>query len=125
MTRRAATLAELSAAIAIAAVVLGGTYEVLVRLHRLAGANPIQGARAEMACDRLRRDCAAGGARLVDGGLAIGSSGPVWCLRDGQLLRNGRPMATAASFTVVMQDRRLLVTLVPTGLPARRIEVAP
>lgn len=115
------TLMEMSAVIALSGTLLGGTFGVLSRLQRLAGADTARGTRAELACDQVRRDLATGPVTVIPGGMQIGAL--PWRVIDGQLLRGERQMLGVSRFDLTTASGRQTVTIVPVGLPARHIEV--
>jgi type II secretory pathway pseudopilin PulG len=122
--RRAATLIEMAAAIAIAGMVLAAATTGLGRLRRLAEVDVQLGARAEMACDRLRRDLARGPARWQDGALriAVEATEVVWRVEAGQLLRGGCLQVAVRGFSAECLPGGMAVTMNPPDLPPRRIE---
>lgn len=119
--RRGATLVEMAAMLGIAATILAGAFDGMVRLRRLAAADPAIGTRAELVCSLLRRDLAAGAVRRD--GAELRTAKARWQVEDGQLLRDGRLQIRVAAFAVEEADGRLAVLITPVGLPARRIEV--
>lgn len=123
--RRASSLIELAAAIAIAGAVIAAAGTGLGRLRRLADADVQLGARAERVCLQLRRDLAAGPAQWRDGALRIatGAREVEWRVESGRLLRNGCLQVAVLGFAVEPMPAGLAVTVAPPGLPPRRIEV--
>ncbi|MEK7412963.1 MAG: hypothetical protein AAB263_06575 [Planctomycetota bacterium] len=123
--RRGTTLIEIGAMLLIASIAFSGAFAVLTRLQHVASDDHPDGTRAEQACALLRRDLSAGTVRREGANLhiAIKNSDIMWSSNAGELLRNDRILLHAATFTVVEADGRLTVTITPTGLPPRRIEV--
>lgn len=116
---------ELVALLGVSAIVLTGGIGVIRPLHRLADADAGAGTRAEQACAVLRRDLAAGGARIDGAVLRIARphrTETVWAVEDGCLLRDGRILLTVTAFTPDMRDGLVSIDITPSGLPARRIE---
>lgn len=123
--RHGSTLMEMLAMLMVAGLIFTGAFEVLGRLQRMAGADATLGARAEGACDLLRRDLAAGPATVAGGELRIahGASTVVWHAADGALQRDGRLLLSPAAFTLEERGGQVLAVVTPAGLPPRRIEV--
>ena len=125
---RGATLIEMTAMLAIAALVFASAFEGLTRLQRLAAIDPIVGTRAEQACMQLRRDFAGGRAQRSEAGLRVSAADRpaiIWQVEDGQLVRNGRLQVAVSAFSVEESERGVTVLLTPAGLPTRRIEGSP
>ena len=122
--RRASTLIEMAAVIAIAGLIISAAGSGMGRLRRLADADVQLGTRAELACTRLRRDLAGGPARWQDGELIIatGATAVVWRVEGGQLLRDGCLQVAVRGFAVETLPGGVAVTVTPPGLPPRRIE---
>lgn len=122
--RRAATLIEMAAVIAIAGLILAAAGTGMGRLRRLADADVQLGTRAELACARLRRDLALGPSRWRDGELRIaaGTTEVVWLVEGGQLLRDGCLQVAVRGFAAETLPGGVAVTVIPPGLPPRRIE---
>ena len=125
---RGSTLIEMTAMLAIAAMVFASAFEGLIRLKRLAAIDPTAGTRAEQACLQLRRDFAGGRALRAGAGLRVSAAdrpAVIWQVEDGQLVRNGRLQAAVTSFSVEESELGVTVLLTPVGLPTRRIEGSP
>lgn len=123
--RRGSTLVELAALLGVSGVVIAGGIGVIRPLHRLASADAGAGTRAEQACALLRRDLAAGGARIDGAAVRIArGDGPetVWAVEDGHLLRNGRILLPVVAFAPTTRAGLFSIDITPTDLPARRIE---
>jgi len=122
---RGSTLIEMSAMLAIAAMVFVSAFESLTRLQRLAAIDPLIGVRAEQACLQLRRDLSAGKGRREGAALQVSAGdrpAVIWRVEDGQLVRNGRLQVAVSAFSVEQSDRGVIVHMTPAGLPTRRIE---
>lgn len=131
MMRRAMTLIELMATMALGAVVIGGALQVLRPLQRMASVDTARGVRAEMACSQLRRDALGSIAMAGATGLTFtrpstrATNAILWQVDKGQLLRNERPMLAVTTFTQTQEAGWLVVTLTPQGLPQRRLDLRP
>lgn len=117
---------EMTALITLSGVLMAGVLEVQGQMRRWSEVDTAIGIRAEIACRQLRQDMAWGRAESTADGLWIsGTEGVVaWTFRNGEVQRNGRPMAAVKTWQISLQDRQWRISFTPPGLPARTIEAA-
>jgi hypothetical protein len=113
-------LAELAGYLVVTVSLLGTAGVLLGGMLRAQSAYG-EGLRCDLACERLRRDLAAGGA--LDGdGLRIGSVR--WTVQDGRLVRGAIPLLAVRSATWKPSADGWVVTITPEHGAARTIRTA-